>query len=652
MYDSIKEEKEATLIIKFEEEEIEKGPKSFTILNQTIPIKKDISEYKIHLKDKSLNENKVYECFLQYESKKISCFLKVNYGQENSYNLGRKINSKSFEFIFADFANQKINNDRCYVKYNGKKYFANDDKNFSKLRCLNLINIDLKLLELPLSFENKVISHDIFNDSSFLVFVSVAEEKRKIFGIYQNKPFIEKELKITGKQIIDKLKVSLNNVNSVLNYDKNKTFDEYFNGIQLKNVRTIYLNELRNSIELEQEINQFFNFYRPNLTDEEILAFDTYSEFMLAFPDFKTTKRKNKNLNTFKFLKQHYFSHKVIENFEKTIPSKVSKKERTLLKCSACRCLRTLLRNDLAIFKDNLFHLCDLNDPNNIYNEAKKFNEIFIDNLTENSEMFLFFIQINSGSSINKLTNDLTARFSMLKLEQIKEHLRNSIPDYIIRMDYHCGINGITFNESKCTFISEVDVLGYFLDDQELKGGNTDEKYNKRLILSNLLQHERFGHIKFSLNFYSFKQDKGKSLYNPFDDKDEPSSPRQFYQIKNEENKNDEKFAEVTRTEKFEFGEVKIGEAGVAFNLFLTRGDEENMNILRFIEADFTKVFSQPQLFAANDLTELNKLIKNSAANCNLSDFKLKKISEGKYELSSEKEFSLDCIPTKAKCSP
>ena len=290
---------------------------------------------------------------------------------------------------------------------------------------------------------------------------------------------------------------------------------------------------------------------------------------MLAFPDFKTSKRKNKNLNTFKFLKQHYFSHKVIENFEKTIPSKVSKKERTLLKYSACRCLRTLLRNDLAIFKDNLFHLCDLNDPNNIYNEAKKFNEIFIDNLTENSEMFLFFIQINSGSSINKLTNDLTARFSMLKLEQIKEHLRNSIPDYIIRMDYHCGINGITFTETKCTFISEVDVLGYFLDDQELKGGNTDEKYNKRLILSNLLQHERFGHVKFSLNFYSFKQDKGKSLYNPFDDKDEPSSPRQFYQIKNKENKNDEKFAEVTRTEKFEFGEVKIGEAGIAFNLFL-----------------------------------------------------------------------------------
>ena len=203
MDNSIKEEKVATLIIIFIEEEVEKGPKSFTILNQTIPITKDISEYKICLKDKCHNENKNYECFLQYESEKIPYYLKINYGQENYYFFGRKKNNKSFEFIFADFANQRINNNRCYIKYNGKKYFANDDKNFSKLRCLNLINIDLKLLELPLSFKNEVISHNIFNESSYLVFVSLAEEISKIFGIYQNKPIIEKGLKITGKQIID-----------------------------------------------------------------------------------------------------------------------------------------------------------------------------------------------------------------------------------------------------------------------------------------------------------------------------------------------------------------------------------------------------------------------------------------------------------------
>ena len=32
-----------------------------------------------------------------------------------------------------------------------------------------------------------------------------------------------------------------------------------------------------------------------------------------------------------------------------------------------------------------------------------------------------------------------------------------------------------------------------------------DITYNKRLIISNVLQHERFGHIKFSMNSNSMK---------------------------------------------------------------------------------------------------------------------------------------------------
>ena len=85
MFDSIKETKKATLIIIFTDDKVEKGPKSFTILSQTISITKDISLYKISIEDKSTNENKVYECILQYESERISCNLKVNYGQDNYY---------------------------------------------------------------------------------------------------------------------------------------------------------------------------------------------------------------------------------------------------------------------------------------------------------------------------------------------------------------------------------------------------------------------------------------------------------------------------------------------------------------------------------------------------------------------------------------
>ena len=52
-----------------------------------------------------------------------------------------------------------------------------------KLRNLNIINIDVNLLELPLSYKIKPISPNNFDDTSFSVFISVAEKTPKIFGI-------------------------------------------------------------------------------------------------------------------------------------------------------------------------------------------------------------------------------------------------------------------------------------------------------------------------------------------------------------------------------------------------------------------------------------------------------------------------------------
>ena len=85
MYDSVKTTKNAKLIIYFIDENIEKGPQSFTILDQTKAITKDQSKYEIDLKDNSMNDNKIYECFLQFESEKISYYIKVSYGQDNYY---------------------------------------------------------------------------------------------------------------------------------------------------------------------------------------------------------------------------------------------------------------------------------------------------------------------------------------------------------------------------------------------------------------------------------------------------------------------------------------------------------------------------------------------------------------------------------------
>ena len=79
MYDSIKTTKKAKLIIYFIDENEEKGPQSLTILEQKRIITNNQNKYEIELEDKSINENIIYKCFLQYESEKIVYYIKVYY---------------------------------------------------------------------------------------------------------------------------------------------------------------------------------------------------------------------------------------------------------------------------------------------------------------------------------------------------------------------------------------------------------------------------------------------------------------------------------------------------------------------------------------------------------------------------------------------
>jgi len=144
-------------------------------------------------------------------------------------------------------------------------------------------------------------------------------------------------------------------VQNVLNYSRDKTYKQYINEIDKDNLSSIYVTELRNSIALVEELYHFFDIYRPNLTEEEFRALEAYSEFIITFPNFQSRKRNDEIIASFHFYKQHYYSHKVIENFMKTIPSTLNKTERAYLKYSACCCLRTLLLNDIAISEESLF---------------------------------------------------------------------------------------------------------------------------------------------------------------------------------------------------------------------------------------------------------------------------------------------------------
>ena len=82
--------------------------------------------------------------------------------------------------------------------------------------------------------------------------------------------------------------------------------------------------------------------------------------------------------------------------------------------------------------------------------------------------MFLYFLQINSGSSINILTNELTARISMLDETIIKNHLLSTIPKYGIKILVKAPFNACTFTEIKITCIHEESIFGKHLKEKDL----------------------------------------------------------------------------------------------------------------------------------------------------------------------------------------
>ena len=134
----------------------------------------------------------------------------------------------------------------------------------------------------------------------------------------------------------------------------------------------------------------------------------------------------------------------------------------------------------------------------------------------------------------------------------------------------------------KITCISESSLFGINL----IKiSSENDPTYNsRRYLLANLMQHEDFGHINFSINFYAF-YDKNirrpSSIHNS-----ENLSPFKYYMI----NKNKENMQEIVREIKIrdknkgngqKENNIIKGESGIALAFFLTRGKYKLMKVLK-----------------------------------------------------------------------
>ena len=119
---------------------------------------------------------------------------------------------------------------------------------------------------------------------------------------------------------------------------------------------------------------------------------------MAYFPDIINNDRNKEKIYGYRYYHQYYFSKNSLSTFLQSIPKDINESDKKKLKYSACRCLRALLKTGDCESGLELFDFIDFTKKETIYYDANEFNRKFINYLTEKSEIFIFFLQINSGS--------------------------------------------------------------------------------------------------------------------------------------------------------------------------------------------------------------------------------------------------------------
>ena len=422
-------------------------------------------------------------------------------------------------------------------------------------------------------------------------------ETNKIIGIYKNHPY---SLEVKKDTIIESLKKLIESAQKFLNYSKKyKTLEEYLKDILQKDNES-YRNAIYNSLEFDkmEEIKKYFSQYLTSFDEEDIQIYKLYCEYLILFPDIPF-KRKNKNLIPILFfIKQYYISKRAIANLMNQLPNNLSQEEKIRIELTAHRTIFAILKNKKSIIED-LFDLIDLRKKGTIYYSAAQHNLKFIDTLKEESEIFPFLLQMNSGISSNYINTNsplFSSRISMLSLEQVKQNIIDSIPKFIIRIKSSSNFNSISFTETKMSAYSEIDIFGRLVDLDPEK----DKPLNFQFVISNVMKHESFGHIKFSMNDSSFQYDIPIEIKIS---RYKPSSPiRTYSPLKGE-------FISILDPNSL----IEKGESRYSLCYFLTRGEKLLYNFLENIEADFSELFENVDLMTSQDLSEFCSKLKQLA---------------------------------------
>ena len=456
-----------------------------------------------------------------------------------------------------------------------------------------------------INFENKDI---VYKNGNFLFNIIINNEnKRELIAQYEfSKNKNENGNEFNKKETINKIKAILDNIkHNFYNEDDLKDRTLFLKKVAFEKEQMLNFNEniRKKGYSIIKEIyKSYFNKYISNLDEDDIILYNLISELLLICI-------KPSNLRLAIFFRQYYNAKMKFNNFINTIPNDIDDSIKAKLKLSVAKTIFDYVNiNDDSNYEVKFINL---EKEDSIYYDARKKCIEFVNYLNEDSELFSFFLSINSGVSKNYLlkSNYESAKISMLSEEDVKFHLFNCIPLYGIRGKFNKFPEAITdlttritiFNEAKMfSSVKENEEIEFFSNKEFLlieKKDDTDSLENikpqndpfylRRFILTNIIKHEGFGHIKIAM--YDCEGNK----FN--------SSPILFYDTRING------FLTLKIKDIYK-GEYK-GEAGYSLEYFTSRG---NNDVLFFIKSPYgncKELFDKSSFKSQNEINEFHKII-------------------------------------------
>ena len=492
----------------------------------------------------------------------------INYdGKENIFEINDDLNSKSRKrFVILNYSgieNMEIYNNKI------KQKNTKDEKNGENLENRHEI----------IKINNKYNLNDILNNekgipeintkTSFLFIYSHEKGNNNLLGVYD-----------------------INEINNYNDLEKTiyKPKDEYkifFNFFKTMNNKNINFEEKNNYLKSLEK-------YKNNNKIEQLVKSDNYDFSFINYENYIIYI----NICLFYYYNKTSKKEGIIREFGKKFHLLI---DRNLSYFDKIRIMRFSCKEYLR-FSDEykvtyLILLDDLLEDNS-YKIAINFNKKMINELEENSRLFIPFIQLDSYILYNYKKDCYSYTFSLEPLIITKKQLLSSYDDFIFTYREKCKNNQLTlatqYTKNDVTAINEYSLFpsNNDCDSEELCGND------RAVPISVYLLHERNGHLK--------KDKENKRNTTPL-----------FYYKENEIaeiNKNYQKINKLS-------GVIK-GEAGHLVDYFI-RYKTENLYLELIKNHNFGDIINNVKLFTSKTFEGLANEIKKKTIKKSFSFFDL-----------------------------